>query len=226
MDILELSRNAKGLEWYHTSADVSFVCHDKQMAQIIQDWAGGHDMYVPAMSIDDVGQKGFEKVFIELRLHRAEATAWAAYLAEMRTTVDEEKSQEAEESTELFDGIEEDRDLESQYHTGSKLGEEEGMTEELPLPGATSYKRARKAAWLRLPRAARAAIRRMHMHFGHVKNAPFLEILKATKCPPESWKQQNTSDARTVNMQRSCHSRLKRYRCQDLTSLTTQLAWM
>ena len=36
-----------------------------------------------------------------------------------------------------------------------------------------------------VPRAARAEIRRMHMQFGHVKKAPFMEILKAAKCPPE-----------------------------------------
>ena len=57
--------------------------------------------------------------------------------------------------------------------------------EELPLPGVTSDERERKAAWLRLPRPARAAFRRIHMHFGHVKKGPFMEILKATKCPAE-----------------------------------------
>ena len=57
--------------------------------------------------------------------------------------------------------------------------------EELPLPGVTTDERERKTAWLKLPRAARAAIRRMHMQFGHVKKAPFMEILKAAKCPPE-----------------------------------------
>ena len=73
---------AKGLEWYHTSADLSFVCNDKEIAQIVIEWADGHDMYIPPMSIDDVGQQGFEKLFIELRLHRAEVTAWAEYPAE------------------------------------------------------------------------------------------------------------------------------------------------
>ena len=64
------------------------------------------------------------------------------------------------------------------------MAEEEEMMEELPLPGVTSDERTRKVAWLRLLRPARAAIR-MHMQFGHVKKAPFMQILKATKCPPE-----------------------------------------
>ena len=67
---------AENLEWYHTNADWSFISKDKEMAHIVQEWADGHDMFMPAMSIDDVGQKGFEKVLIELRLQRAETTAW------------------------------------------------------------------------------------------------------------------------------------------------------
>ena len=48
---------AKGLEWYHTSADLSFVCNDKEIAQIVIEWADGHEIYMPPMSIDDVGQR-------------------------------------------------------------------------------------------------------------------------------------------------------------------------
>ena len=79
---------AKGFEWYDTRADLSFICNDKDIAQIVIEWADGHDMHMPPMSIDDVGQEGFEKLRIELRLHRDEVTAWTAYHAEMHQTVD------------------------------------------------------------------------------------------------------------------------------------------
>ena len=69
--------------------------------------------------------------------------------------------------------------------TREKLAEEEEIAEGLPLPGVTSDERTRKDAWLRLPRPATAAIRRMHMQFGHVKKGPLMEFSKATKCPPE-----------------------------------------
>ena len=49
---------------------------------------------MPPISIEDVGQERFEKLLIELRLHRAEVTAWTAYPAEMQETVDEEKTGE------------------------------------------------------------------------------------------------------------------------------------
>ena len=105
------SKAAEGLEWYHTSADLSFVCNDKEIAQIIIEWADGHDMYVPPMSIDDVGQEGFGKLLIELRMHRAEASAWTAYPAEMQHSVDEEQPEGPHEQKEDFDGIESDKDI-------------------------------------------------------------------------------------------------------------------
>ena len=58
------------------------------------------------------------------------------------------------------------------------------MMEELPLPVRTQDETARKVEWLKLPRPARAAIRRLHNQFGH-KPKETLEILKASKCPEE-----------------------------------------
>ena len=85
----------------------------------------------------------------------------------------------------FFDETKEDADLGDSTQTRAKLAEEEEVTEEPALPGATSDERARMDARLRLPRPARAAMRRMHIQFGHVKKGRFMEILKATKCPAE-----------------------------------------
>ena len=63
---------------------MSFICNDNEIVQIVIEWADGHDMYTPPMIIDGVGQEGFEKPLVEIRLHRAEVTAWAAYPAEMQ----------------------------------------------------------------------------------------------------------------------------------------------
>ena len=167
---------AEGLEWYHTSADLSFVCNDKEIAQIVIEWADGHDMYMPPMSIDDVGQEGFGKLLIELRLHRAEVSAWTAYPAEMQDSVDEEEQKDLTNRRKISMELKAIEDVGVESQTRQKLADEEEMMEELPLPGVTSDERERKTAWLKLPRAARAAIRRMHMQFGHVKKAPFMEI--------------------------------------------------
>ena len=59
------------------------------------------------------------------------------------------------------------------------------MLEEMPLPGRSKDEAFRKKEWLKLPRAARAAIRRLHNQFGHKPKEPLIAILKASKCPEE-----------------------------------------
>ena len=60
------------------------------MAHLVEEWAEGYDRYMPPMSIDDVGARGFEKLLIEIRQLKVEETAWAAYPAEMRESQEEE----------------------------------------------------------------------------------------------------------------------------------------
>ena len=55
--------------------------------------------------------------------------------------------------------------------------------EEMPLPGRSKDELERKRQWLKLPRTARAAIRRMHARSGHCLKEPLIAILKATKAP-------------------------------------------
>ena len=100
----------------------------------------------------------------------------------MQETVDEET---VEEPKQPFDEVKDEKNSGYQSQTRRKLAEEEDLMEEPPLPGVTSDEQTRKDARLRLPRPARAAIRRIHMQFGHVKKGPFMEILKATKWPPK-----------------------------------------
>jgi len=38
----------------------------------VEEWADGHDRYMPPMSIDDGGAKGFEKLIIEIRHLKAD----------------------------------------------------------------------------------------------------------------------------------------------------------
>ena len=47
------------------------------------------------------------------------------------------------------------------------LQEEEDLLEGLPIPGVPADEKQRRSEWLKLPRKARVAIRRMHTEFGH-----------------------------------------------------------
>lgn len=59
------------------------------------------------------------------------------------------------------------------------------LLEEMPLPETNLDERAWKEQWLKLPRTARAAIRKMHEQFGHCRKGPLIEILRASKSPEE-----------------------------------------
>ena len=64
------------------------------------------------------------------------------------------------------------------------LNEEETL-EKMPLPGVPEHERTRRKAWLKIPRRARVAIRRMHAEWGHLPNTVLINILKTAKAPPE-----------------------------------------
>eukprot|EP00973_Karenia_brevis_P080298 11137998-Karenia_brevis.AAC.1 len=73
----------------------------------------------------------------------------------------EEEFEEREEGREeFFDAIVEDEDVGDD--SGEALIQAREMLEEVPLPGNTTDEAKRKSEWLKLPRAASAAIRRLH----------------------------------------------------------------
>ena len=55
------------------------------------------------------------------------------------------------------------------------------MLEELSFPGAPLNEAQRRKEWLKIPRAARAAIRRLHSQFGHCPKETLRDILKGAK---------------------------------------------
>ena len=87
----------------------------------------------------------------------AESMAMTAFPAEMEQEGAEEKE------FDFFDDIVDDEDIGDD--TDEVLVQEREMLEELPLPGRSKMEADRKREWLKLPRAARAAIRRLHNRF-------------------------------------------------------------
>ena len=55
----------------------------------------------------------------------------------------------------------------------------------MPLPRVPGHERHRREAWLKVPRRARAAIRRMHREWGHMNKTVLRKILKTAKAPQE-----------------------------------------
>ena len=57
---------------------------------------------------------------------------------------------------------------------------EEEMLEALPLPNLSKDESSRREMWLKIPRAGRIAIRKLHRQFGHCPNRVLVEILRAS----------------------------------------------
>ena len=132
---------------------------------------------MPPKCINDVGAEGFEELLKQIEGAQSTAIALAAYPAEMA------REEALEEDHEPLDSIVDDEDIGDD--STEAMIQEKSLLEEMPLPGRTLDEAARKREWLKLPRPARAAIRRMHMQFGHCLKGPLIEILKATKAPDE-----------------------------------------
>ena len=62
---------------------------------------------------------------------------------------------------------------------------EEEMLEGVPLPGVPGHEKSRRETWLKIPRRARAAIRKMHREWGHMHPTVLKKILKTAKAPQE-----------------------------------------
>ena len=78
-----------------------------------------------------------------------------------------------------------DHDDPSHRFKEDALAADAELLEEMPLPGVPVTEQERRRKWLSIPRAARIAIRRLHQEFGHVSRSVLVELLKASKAPPE-----------------------------------------
>ena len=55
--------------------------------------------------------------------------------------------------------------------------QEEEMLESLPLPNLPKDETSRREQWLRMPRAARVSVRKLHRQFGHCPNPALVDFL-------------------------------------------------
>ena len=58
------------------------------------------------------------------------------------------------------------------------------MLDSLRLDGFPEHEQQRREAWLRLPREARASLRRLHTMIGHKPKAVMVQILRGARADP------------------------------------------
>ena len=191
----------ESLEWYDCRGNLSFACSDERVARQVLDWSDGENKWTAPMSVGDVTTQGMSKLVHKVNDVLVQDEAMTAFPAEL-------EQESREENTASFDAIESDQDIGDD--TEQVIADEKAMIEELPLPGAPQFEKERRAQWLKLPRHARAAIRRMHAQFGHCPKAPLKEVLRAAKARTPMCRPSNTSSASHARGTRSYRSRLTR----------------
>ena len=82
---------------------------------------------------------------------------------------------------EAEDQIERSTEQEARPHEVETMFDQEGeMFDEIPLPNLPKSEHERREQWLKLPRATRIAVRKLHRQFGHIPNRVLIQILKAS----------------------------------------------
>ena len=72
---------------------------------------------------------------------------------------------------------------------GSRLSDaaerEQELLDSLKLVGFPDHEQSRRTAWMKIPRAARAAIRRLHVNIGHKPRDVMTLILRGARADPK-----------------------------------------
>ena len=78
-----------------------------------------------------------------------------------------------------------DQDMEEGEDVLDEADREADLLEQIPLPGHPESEKERPPSWLRLPRRARVAIRRLHRNLGHLPREALVRMLRAARAPQD-----------------------------------------
>ena len=78
-----------------------------------------------------------------------------------------------------------DQDMEEGGDVLDDADQEAHLLEQIPLPGHPESEKERLASWLRLPRRARVAIRRLHRNLRHLPREALVRVLRAARAPQD-----------------------------------------
>ena len=74
-----------------------------------------------------------------------------------------------------------DQDMEDGGDAREEADREADLLEQIPLPGHTESGKERLASWLRLPRRARVATRRLHRNFRHLPKEALVQMSRSAR---------------------------------------------
>jgi len=207
LKILDMTR-------WNGPGDLTIWSKDSHLFEPIYQWARKKDKYQAPRSHDDVVRDSeAEEILGKISENICnEVVHEFAFPAESRETeledlgtLDQPDDAGEDEQEELPPGIKEAEEA---------FDKEEEMLEALPLPNLPKDEITRKEMWLRIPRAGRIAIRKLHRQFGHCPNRVLVEILRASGAKAELIQAARILRCPGCEHERPNHKRQK-LRCQE-----------
>ena len=157
------------LEWIDGSGNISCLV-SPELKELVKDWIQDGERYYAPRTTGDLLQEEFLWTIDALRQRCAETqVALSAFPAEV------EWERKQEEGSGAIDDVFGDED-QGTPDAIRQAAEERSMLEEIPLPGTPVNEAERLRLWLQIPRAARAAIRRLYAAFGYPVKGVLVEI--------------------------------------------------
>ena len=99
------------------------------------------------------------------------------------TGTEEDRAEQHDQGT--IDKVLGDQDLEQGKDVLEEADREADLLEQRPLLGHPQSEKEPLASWLRLPRRARIAIRRLHRNLRHLLREALVQMLRAARAPQD-----------------------------------------
>ena len=164
-----------GLEAWHGPGDINLYGE----IEMLREWASRKDRYhAPMSSADALTDAGFQ-LALEDQLNNQTCIEYAFPAEDEAERIEEIGTLDMPEEVE--DQVERPIEREARPHEVETMFDQEGeMLDEIPLPNLPRSEHERREQWLKLPRATRIAVRKLHRQFGHIPNRVLIQILRAS----------------------------------------------
>ena len=174
---------------WHGPGDITLYGDDNESLGMFKDWASRKVRFKTPMTWEDAGNDpGFMKALEQLKMEANVAAAFPAEAEEEElegvVPLDLPEAGGEDEPPIAREEGEEGRPR-TMEEMESIFEQEEEMLESIPLPNMPKDEKERREAWLKLPRKARLAVRKLHRQFGHCPPRTLVEILRASGAKPE-----------------------------------------
>ena len=111
------------------------------------------------------------------------ADVLGAIAEDQHSGTEEDQAEQRDQGT--IDEVLGDQDMEGGGNALEEADREADLREQMPLPGHPESEKERLASWLRLPRRARVAIRRLHRNLRHLPKETPVHMLRAARAPQD-----------------------------------------